>query len=1053
MAAIGPNCFLKHTDLAEKLRQIIPVLNLEIGAKNGKPTFRQIYKALVKEMGVELDLDSFAEMYQSEIPSELRFTTDTEVDAIINKSTKAQLDRLTNGIIDSIDGVGETGTSRAATNKIAGILTALEGNNKSVKTKTMAKKVKDAILSQIQRLANSNPDYAALKKQNAKETFDQTLERLFDIMNSRTETLTADKFNTVEDVLEGAKKTVMEQLGDLRDEDGEVMLGEESLSFLEDYKNAVFGVLMSTGDAAKLVRGFLLEAGYSKGEGNNKKVDWKGLAGSVNSAALVKENVIKALMENKGLSQEAATSIASSLSKEFKDLVQSEKALQVKYALAEAEAADILEKLTENVTPAMQAKITEGIENAINESVATQDEINITDIVHQVLEDVGIDRSRIANLPEKSISITSSVADKIAKIVKEDGDLDADAVAALYKALGKVVDGDVVRDLQRLTKLKNQIDATEITFGPDSKLSNSKIGIEKAKLIQTISDQMARAIVNGIDYSDKTWFQRKLAHALNGFSKYISWNASLVLLNPFNLTQNILSGAFVNPQAKIGGKVDAIAGGVQTSLMYKTDDGKQVNLTSLLNTSGKFETWWNTLIGNPGRDIPDLFSGDLSKESATFKTATGTVQKAEAALNALPRAALTATDSALKEPFYRNEVIRGVLYYLQKAKGFTKQQAQKMVYEALTNNKHENLMGQAKQLASMVGKGDDKFYVKQVAEDIQMASLVVLDKETGFSVLSERTLQAIIDAAKQTSGEAFGHLKQKNVFVLSWFFDLITGGKARAVDSMNIEYHKKIADLYKMGDYTGAAQARFWHTLQSSAGFLFQRGIYNWAIMVAQKNPLSIITGFANLKRQITFDEEGAGTQKTVENYLRARAKIGRGVMGTITAAAVGGLFMAAMAGMSDDERRKWLARLKRDPVWGRLYKNFVSPFAQSFIEAFIAKDISSGVGTGLQNMAIKPIISAGSKYYSTDNLLIQSLTLLESGEPVKSGNVLGQVLGNFLPGKSFLSTNKPLAERIFGEKSPKMFGDNWQIVTDQRKREKTDDFAEAWWYSSVFNK
>lgn len=1047
MVQIGLDCLLKNTDLLEKLKEVVPLLNLQVGSRNGRPTFRQVYKELISETGVEIDLDSFAKIYKSEIPAELKFTTDAQIEDILNSRTKQVIDKLINGTVDRIDGLGETSTDRAAIQKAARILTTMEGKDGGKKVKSMAKTVKDAVLASIQRLANNNENYKALKKRNEKETFEETLERVLEINSLQTEQMEADKFNTIQDVMEQARKSVLQSLEGITDEDGEAILGPEAEQFLEDYKNAFFGTMMSTADATTIMRGALLDAGYGKGTEGSQTVDWKRLAGEVNSPEVLRENVKAALMDGKGLTEEAADSITNALTGEFENLVQGQKAMDVKYAIAEAEAEDILERLGDKPTAERLEKINAALRDAIDNSVETEGTINISEIVHDVLQNVdGITQGQLANIPKKAI-VTSHTADRIARLIGEEGDLDNEALAKLYGTFGKEVDMEVINKLRKLSKLKEDIEDIDIQVGADGKITESRRGIEKAKTIQTISDQMARIVANSIDYSGNV-FNRFITNALNAFSKYLSANAALVLLNPFNLTQNIMSGAFAGTQGKIGGSVTQMFNKYKTPLIYKDADGKKVDLTSLLNTSGRFETWWNTLAGASGRDIPDLFTGDASRDVKTFQTAESKGEYIEATLTSLPRAALTATDTMLKEPYFRKELIRGVLYYLQAAKGKTKQESLDLVYQALTNNSPEKLATQAKQLATMVEKGNDKYYIKQIAEDIQLSSLTLLDAD-GRSILSEDTLQAIIDAATQTSSEVFGHRIQKDAIGFNWFFDLLTGAKAKAVEGLNKQYGDSMKELYSRGKYKEAAWLHFTHTLKTTVGFLFQRGIYNWAILVAQKNPLSIVRGFRALGRDTNFYEP-KGSQEAVENYLRSRAKIGRGVLGTASALAIAPLVMSAIDdNCGDDEecKRKWIAALKKDPVWGRVYKNFVSPLAQTFIDTQLAETVGEGVGSGLGNILISPIVSAGARYYSVDNVLITAVENLKEGKLSTSGKNIGGVLTPFVPLKGFLSTNEMWWKRLTGKDSPGMVDKKGQIVIDKSKRPKDEDFWDSFWY------
>lgn len=1049
MVYIGASCLFHNTDLHQKLKELIPIINIEVGAKNGRPTFRQVRRELIKQTGVEIDLDTFADIYKSEIPSDLRFTTDEEIDDILNATTKNALDKLAFGMVDRLDGIGETSIERAAINKAASILATIEGKDRSTRTKTIARIIKDAVLAQISRLANSNPDFAAMKRRPAKETYADTLARVLEINSLSIPQTDADKFNTVQDIFSAAKDKVMNALENLRDEDGNEIMAEEGERFLEQYKDAFFGVLMSTADANNLLRGALLDAGYGKGVAGRQVVDWNSLAGTVNNPDIVRDNVIGALTDKQGLSTETATSIANALANEFEAHVRGEKAMKVKYALAEAKARDIMEKLGWEPTVAFSEKVNTELHEAIDDQVNMSDELDIEKVVHDVLLNNGANERQLANIPKSKMRVDIHTVSRVANLVKGDLELDADALAELYGIIGKAIDADAIADLRRIANLKDQIDNMELLIRTDGTAQPAtKQGLEKAKLIQELSNQMARIVAKSRDYSGQTTFQRFLTYALNGLSKYIPANAALVLLNPFNITQNILSGLFAGFHGKVGGAITSAAGYTSTPLTFKTSDGETVKLHELLGKFNMAETWFNTMVGAEGRDIPDLFTGDPSKDPVTLKNASTKGEMAEAILTLMPRAALTATDAMVKEPYYRKELIRGVLYYLQKAGGMTRQQAQSTVYEALTRNSPERLAAQAKELATLVGKGNDKYYIKQVAEDIQMASLVILHPDTGVPILSQDRLQAIIDAAKQTSAEVFGHRIQKNVLFFNFFYDILTGAKAKAIESMNRDYGQKMEDLYKRGEYFAAAKLNFVHQLKGTMGFLFQRGIYNWAILMAQKNPVSIINGFRQLSKQVQFNDQKE-SRDAVENYLRSRAKIGRGLMGTMSAALIAPMVLEFLKGSDDEDKKKFLDKLRKDPVWGRLFKNFVSPLAQAMIDAKLSDTAIEGAGAAMKDMGIAPIVSAGARYYAVDNQIMVALDNLEPSKLPKAEAAAGGVLGMFLPGKSFLSTNKAWVERV-GANSPELIGENYQIVLDSRKMPKSDDFWDAFWYSSL---
>ena len=969
---------------------------------------------------------------------------------------------LTSSKLFSIEKIGETSAERTSVEQAVQMLKTLQQGKQPIKIQTFAKNLLDVYQKAMERFASTNDAYKEAKRnKKAPLTFDEALDAMTENNNNapiESENFKS-KFELLQNLHDKAKELFVAEIEKMKDEIGNNFLKEEANGFFEDYKQAVNTLFLSTAEAQAIFKGGIaLVPEFTKQVGGKTQIDWNKLSGSMNNSELVKEKVIAALVDKKDISPEMAETIGEALKYEFENLVSGQKAIQLKNDLANREVVKIMGVLGVDEKSVVGAKIKESVAKKIAEAIRTKEDIDVTQIAKEALIENGISETKVENYNKQSVVVGVSKARRLSKLINSEREMDkSEFENGLFNIIGQSIKKEALQELKRLAKLQQEIENLDLKQA-DSNLPNTKIALEKNSVLNIIASQMALVIARNIDKSELSKKDVYLSYALNAFSKYFTKNLTGALLNPYNLVQNITSGVKAAQSSKLGGSFANMVSKIKAGTKYKLKNGKTIDLADLLDDTKASDQWWNTTIGNEFGGL-DPLTGNVTTKDVGIKDAETTTEKIDA-ISSLPfRALLSATDAMIKAPYSRRKIIEGVIYFLQRGASngvvYSYAEAKDMVYEALTKNTKENLIKQATELATKAGEGDNKFKIKKIAEDIQTASLILLDAE-GRPILTEANLAAIIKGSNRVSGEAFGHEMQKDVFIFSTLYSIFSSGKAEASKSMMETYEKKQKDFYVKGDILGAAKNNLYHSVVTTTGFAFAKGIYNWAILMAQGNPVAIIKGFSLLAKDKQFalntpdDVQGA-----TENFLRSRDRIGRGSLGTILGFATGAAVTAYINSGSEEEKKtkkQYLDKMMKDPNIKRLYTVFLSPFTKSIVDFMIADKGKTPLPKIAAEFAINPIISSAGKYYELPNLLTEANIKYEKGDSNEGNEILGAIIGAFLPGSPFIGSNSKWIERAYGKDSPDLFDKKGRLVISQQSRTPADGFMDAFWYKSLFD-
>lgn len=1058
---VGFTCLNANIDFKNRMKSIVPAINAMVGAETGKPSFRKVYERFIQETQTEIDLDSFADIYKSEIPKEDRFSTDEEIDEVLNARTNEMFKSLASSKLLTVDKIGETSAERTSVEQAVQMLKTLQQGQSPTKVQTFAKNLLDVYQKAMERFASTNEAYKEAKRnKKAPLTIDEALDAMAE-NNSKTPIPSQDfqsKFEMLQKLHNKAKELFVGEINKMKDELGSNFLTEEANGFFEDYKQAVNTLFLSSAEAQAIFKGGIaLVPEFTKQVGGKTQIDWNKLSGNMNNSELVKEKVIAALVDKKGVTPEMAETIGEALKYEFEDLVSGQKAIQLKNDLAGREVSKIMNALGIDEKSIVGSKIKASVAKKLAEAIKTQDEIDVTTIAKEALVENGISQKLIDNYKKQAVVVSTSKAKRLTKLFNAENETKkAEFEQGIYNIVGQNIKLDALNDLQRLAKLHQEIENLDLSVG-NSNMPNTKLALEKKNTLDNIANQMSYVIARNVDKSDFSKGQILLANTLNILAKYFTKNLTGALLNPNNLVQNITSGLKQSQSSKLGGTLGNLLTSIKAGTKYKLPNGKTIDLASLLNDTKATEQWWNTTIGNEVGGL-DPLTGSVTSRGIGIKDAKSVGEKVDA-ITSLPfKALLGATDAAIKNPYTRRKIIEGVIYNIQRGASngvrYTYAEAKDMVYQALTKNSKENLIKQATELAVKIGEGNNKFKIKQLAEDIQTASLVLFDAE-GRPILTADNLAAIIKGANRVSSEAFGHEMQKDVFLISSIFNVISAGKAQASSALMEKYQKDQKDFYAKGDIIGAAKNNLAHSFTTVVGFAFQKGIFSWAVLTAQQNPIAIAKGMSMLARDSKFDLNTAEQRQiATENYLRARDRIGRGALGTTLALSMGAAVTAYIkAAKEDDEDEKaYLKRMLKDPFIRRLYNVFTSPLAKAYVDGMISGDIKKEMPNIASEFLVNPIISSAGKYYELPNLLLQANRSYDKGDVVKGNEILGTVISGFLPLSPIIGSNSKWIERAYGKNSPDLFDNNYHLIIETPKRSNVNGFMDAFWYKSYFD-
>ena len=1054
MAIIDKPCLIKNNDLANIIKDIVFGLNYDIINNNRNASFRKVYRELKKQTDIEIDLDTFSEIYK-EIPESERITSDKGVDEIVSKRTKAIIDSFGTSARDTIDEVKETSPARSTANKILTVLSEMS-KDKSEVVKSVSKTLQKTIEKEINRIKNKTKSTTEKKE----ESYDELLNRVLNENKAKIGGIT--EVDTIQKILDKAKQEVISNIESIKTPDGEPILSAEAEKMFNEIQDGLVNMALSSKDASTIIRNSLIESGYGKKSGDKQVVDWDKVAGNINSVNVLRENIVSSLTK-KGITEKDANAIADSLKSETEDLVKSQDALDAKYNIAEAEASRIIKKA--GLSSRLKvSEIAADLRKKIDERVEKEEDLDVTNLVHEVLKENGIpDTPTLVDILSSKVVVTKNVVDKIAKLVDVEGEIQPENLQKLYNVLGAKVDAKTIKELKEISKVKAQLENMQLrlstTEGTD-KLVKTKSGMENLMVIRELADKEALLIARHIAESQKG-YKKGLYKFLESTSKVVGGAPAFRLVNIPNLLANTFWSGIEAQTGKLEGYAERLTG-KPTTANYKGQ-----NLRHLINRSNRYQHYANTVYGYNRGKVPELYMNPERANTSTIKNAKGAYEKVPAAFQTVLSATLSGVDALFKKPYEDQLFLDSMVKYLQKTvfeqqQGMSKRQAKTAaineIGQILTGISPESLREQATKISKLAGKEKDEYFIRSVEEDLMKTSLM------NSPYITEDVLKAVTKTAEQIASESLGQKVQRKTDAANfarWLY--LLNSKSLAKEKLDEIHNDKIIELAKKGDGFGALGEQFQHQVATSLGFLFQKGIYNWAVLLTQGNPYGLARGIMRLNKANTKArwETPKEIQESLYNIGNAKAQIDRGVIGSVLGFA-GFYAINSLLNSSEDTpaRKKELDKMLKDPVIGRSIRAIMPPLTMALLNTTRDKDAIAKLGSFVEGMAIQPILNVASKYYDVDEMLVRAIDLVQDKDKTKVDkglSIFGYLASNIFstPPAHIYSANKKYIERAFGKDSKPLVKDG-KFVYDIKPVKKAGNFAEAymenaWWADFIF--
>lgn len=475
-----------------------------------------------------------------------------------------------------------------------------------------------------------------------------------------------------------------------------------------------------------------------------------------------------------------------------------------------------------------------------------------------------------------------------------------------------------------------------------------------------------------------------LLNAIRKFSFFNQLNNALLLSNPQNVTENVLSGAFqtmittVFTQPKEAGKslkvlydvfLDVVKGGVR--------EGQE--MTNTFNSSGNYEDRYN------------------------FETAETGGQKVKAFLGMLPRVFLSSFDNAYKASIIhqvatdvvKNELIR---------QGANSREADLILNETLYGNTAE-IEKIAKQLqdnlnASGISVGNQKW--KRISHELAWANLISdgeffqdtlnnlvksgdVRKELEGININKELLEDVLNAAEIAASKGLGHQADSKMFEL--------------LDSLSQYIGRKVSESRRQGRGLAGAEAtralwsqanRFrygalrwmWLTFEKTSGFALLQTLLTDMIAPAvglrEKKQSGFFNKYKNITIDINPDDAKARKQRAEEIawYTSLKQRLIRETIGPVFGYATLMLVQSLFSGSGDDDddKRELLdlsIQMRKDRRYGRWMQKLLPPRAYNYLTELAWMDqFGTLKHKKLSEIELPGELNAVESLYSTTNLL-----------------------------------------------------------------------------------
>lgn len=317
-----------------------------------------------------------------------------------------------------------------------------------------------------------------------------------------------------------------------------------------------------------------------------------------------------------------------------------------------------------------------------------------------------------------------------------------------------------------------------------------------------------------------------------------------------------------------------------------------------------------------GEEIGSFAPRELYVNSLSWKWKGATVkEKAESLLFALTvpaRVGLLGFDSANKVTI-TNKTFKNAILKALRQNGMTKEDAKKLINEALYGQSFEDAKLQARELMEKTNNDlPDKYKIPVNNNTITtLANDLVKANLNANGAITKEVLEAAYKSSYHVAGYGLGHEANNPL--------------SGQIKSWRSNLRKEEERLAKEKDWNKLAMHRLKSTFVNNIIIRFTAGATNWMYLRIQSAGLGLATGFmGDWNKDIDFESKES-IQQSIKDIQNARNKIGRALVGISYMTLSYMLYYALSGGDDDEDKKNNLAELnkKRDNLKKTNYREF----------------------------------------------------------------------------------------------------------------------------------
>jgi hypothetical protein len=309
----GVSCLIKNTDLQRDLQDIVEYLAYSRIAAGREASVGTVYNA-IRKSGIEVDLQTIGHIYNEVLDKSYeQMMSDQEVNDFVLKSFNDSIKRA--ALLEPEareEQIGENSPEIYVANGIMNMFYSSEMPDQNTQSDML--KMQNALWKGIQRKLKVPAKEKPATPEQWRDVLNRSLgyeELGITDLNGRLNSI-ADLYDAMRDEVSNAMSEA-EQLAD-------PATFERLQEMVNGLEASTYGLLLSKGEAKKLLYDMMKDAGFGKELKNGKVIiNWNKLAGDIGSVQDLRANVEKVLSDN-GYGADVIEGVKDSLENEFIDL-------------------------------------------------------------------------------------------------------------------------------------------------------------------------------------------------------------------------------------------------------------------------------------------------------------------------------------------------------------------------------------------------------------------------------------------------------------------------------------------------------------------------------------------------------------------------------------------------------------------------------------------------------------------------------------------------------------------------------------------------------------